>query len=115
MTKTIWFLIISSQALPDRNISGLFDSITVKIGPNGELFDYGDFNDLENIEKWMEEMTQKYRFVEKIGLGKSFEDREISALKISATKSNNRNVVLFNGGLHAREWLSPAHLIFYLG
>ena len=43
-----------------------------------------------------------------ITFGKSFENRELKAIKIVANDSIKKRVVVFDCGIHAREWISPA-------
>ena len=48
--------------------------------------------------------------------GKTYEERQIISFKISGpgrtTKKTEKNVVVMNGGMHAREWIAPASVLF---
>jgi murein tripeptide amidase MpaA len=43
-----------------------------------------------------------------ITFGKSFENRELKAIKMVANETLKKRVVVFDCGIHAREWISPA-------
>lgn len=45
-------------------------------------------------------------------IGKSYEKRAIQMLKISSNHSVGKPVVVLEGGMHAREWASPATVLF---
>ena len=48
-------------------------------------------------------------------IGKSFENRSIRVLKIGATSvpaGGVRRTVFIDGGIHAREWIAPAAVLF---
>ncbi|KAL3859593.1 hypothetical protein ACJMK2_009807 [Sinanodonta woodiana] len=47
-------------------------------------------------------------------LGHSFEGRTIPALKISLPSRNLKKAIIIDGGIHAREWISPATVIWML-
>jgi len=47
-------------------------------------------------------------------IGKSIENRDIPAIRVSATGFNNNTVkrIFFQGGQHAREWIGPATVLY---
>ncbi|KAL1456823.1 hypothetical protein WDU94_001519 [Cyamophila willieti] len=48
-------------------------------------------------------------------IGETFEGRPIQAIKISHGGSGNENpTILMDGGIHAREWISPAMVLYVL-
>ncbi|XP_071084756.1 carboxypeptidase B-like [Haliotis cracherodii] len=80
----------------------------------GEWFDYGCYHRLEEINTWMAETAHTYSsMAEVITVSSSYEGRDIKGLKISGPGSGSSNPAIWlQGGIHAREWISPATLIY---
>ncbi|MFA5479343.1 MAG: M14 family metallopeptidase [Candidatus Muiribacteriota bacterium] len=79
------------------------------------------YHTYEQMEKVMDELVKNHsEFISKHTIGKSYEGREIWALKITAEYdefSEHKPAVLFMGGHHAREWISvevPIELAVYI-
>ncbi|XP_073843960.1 carboxypeptidase B1 [Musca autumnalis] len=68
----------------------------------------------EVINAYLESLAKAYPkrvFVRKVGI--SFEGRDLKALIITnGDGRNDKNVILVDGGFHAREWISPAAAIY---
>ncbi|CAB3384918.1 Hypothetical predicted protein [Cloeon dipterum] len=47
-------------------------------------------------------------------IGKTVEDRDIQLLKISSGGEENKPAVFIDGGMHAREWISPAVVTYII-
>lgn len=77
-------------------------------------FDYGKYHTLEEVSKWMSDIQAQYpRLVTTFNVSRSYEGRIINAMKISVPGSSNKKpAIWFDGGIHAREWISPATVIF---
>lgn len=68
---------------------------------------------LEDIHAWMDSLGAAYpQIVSVISAGRSYEGRDIKGLKISF-KSGRRSVFI-EGGIHAREWISPATVTYII-
>jgi len=52
------------------------------------------------------------RFVNVVSFGKSHEGRDLLGLRITAGQGTKPRAVWFDGGIHAREWISPATVIY---
>ncbi|XP_013401045.1 carboxypeptidase B-like [Lingula anatina] len=79
-------------------------------------FDYGKYHSLDEVEEWLKSLQETYpKLVTLIPLGKSFEGRMINAIKISSEHSTGKLSFWMDGGIHAREWISPATVIYMTG
>ncbi|KAF3001142.1 hypothetical protein G7054_g5524 [Neopestalotiopsis clavispora] len=81
-----------------------------------DLF-FKDYQPLETISSWMQYFASMFKYqkeglVSLISIGKSFEGRDIPALRLGLdtqrhhTKKTPRKTILITGGMHAREWIS---------
>lgn len=48
-------------------------------------------------------------------IGYSFEFREIQMIKVSRNDGLSRPAIVIDGGIHAREWISPATVLYFIG
>lgn len=80
---------------------------------NLEDFDYGKYHTLDEINAWVDQIAQTYAgYVSVFNVTNSFEKRYIKAFKISIPSSTKKPALWFDGGIHAREWISPATVIY---
>jgi extracellular matrix protein 14 len=81
-----------------------------------DLF-FRDYQPLSVIETWMDYIDTMFKFehqglVSKFSIGRSYEGRDIPALRVGSSLARNSNkhkprkTILITGGLHAREWIS---------
>jgi extracellular matrix protein 14 len=81
-----------------------------------DLF-FKDYQPLAVIITWMQYLESMFKFqkeglVSLISIGKSYEGRDIPALRVGLDKQRHqkrkspRKTILITGGLHAREWIS---------
>jgi murein tripeptide amidase MpaA len=74
-------------------------------------FDYSKYHTYEQINAWIDSIALQYNDrVSVINFGKSYEKRDIRGFKISL--GAGRKAVWIDGGIHAREWISPATVIY---
>ncbi|KAJ8038358.1 Carboxypeptidase A4 [Holothuria leucospilota] len=81
-------------------------------------FDYSIYHTYDEIQQWTVDIASEYSsFVKLFTFGYTFEGREIRALEISAPPvaeaSDPKPIVYFEGGIHSREWISPATIMFF--
>ncbi|XP_065087363.1 zinc carboxypeptidase A 1-like [Ochlerotatus camptorhynchus] len=76
------------------------------------VFDFQDYHELDDIHAWLDKLATEYEQVEVVEGGHSFENRSIKGVKVSY-KSGNPGVFI-EGGIHAREWISPATVTYIL-
>ncbi|XP_012526206.3 zinc carboxypeptidase [Monomorium pharaonis] len=76
-------------------------------------FDFNNYHTLEKIYKNLDDLAKQYPDkVEIIVGGRSYENRQIKGVKVSF-KANNPGIFI-EGGIHAREWISPATVMYIL-
>ncbi|XP_022096234.1 carboxypeptidase B-like [Acanthaster planci] len=77
-------------------------------------FQYDIYHTYDQIQQWVSDMaTEHNSIVSKFNLAKSYEGRDINGIKISTGVGDpNKPIVWFEGGIHAREWISPATVMF---
>ncbi|CAL8112781.1 unnamed protein product [Orchesella dallaii] len=63
----------------------------------------------ETIFSWMWQLESRFKkLAEVITIGYSYEEMPLEMLKISTGNSDQKYGVFIDGGIHAREWISPA-------
>ncbi|XP_021341782.1 carboxypeptidase B-like [Mizuhopecten yessoensis] len=80
-------------------------------------FNYEDYHELSEIEAWMKNITDVYSDKASLfEITKSYEGRTIRGIKISSKSSPTpRPAFWMEGGIHGREWISPATVIYMTG
>uniref|UniRef100_A0A8B9QR68 Carboxypeptidase B2 n=1 Tax=Anas platyrhynchos TaxID=8839 RepID=A0A8B9QR68_ANAPL len=53
--------------------------------------------------------------LEKIHIGSSYEKRPLYVLKLSKGQGNPKSAIWIDCGIHAREWISPAFCLWFIG
>lgn len=49
----------------------------------------------------------------KIKFGSSYEKRDLNLIRIGIDSSDSKKAVFIEGGIHAREWISPATVTYF--
>jgi len=93
-----------------ENVQALIDRAT----PAGvSTFDFKNYHTLDTIYKNLDDLAKRYPDkVQTIVGGKTYEGRQIKGVKVSF-KANNPGIFI-EGGIHAREWISPATVMYIL-
>lgn len=77
-------------------------------------FGWQRYHTLDEIYNWIDELGQKYSGkVRVIQGGRTSEGRPIKGVKLSFGESK-RPAVFIEGGIHAREWISPATVTYLI-
>lgn len=72
---------------------------------------WSDYYTLDDINAWLDDLVAAHRnVVTSIVGGMSYERREIKGIKIS--HGSGRRAIFLEGGIHAREWISPATICY---
>ncbi|TPX33481.1 hypothetical protein SmJEL517_g03601 [Synchytrium microbalum] len=80
---------------------------------------FENYHTLDEIQTYLDMLVKEYPdLVSHIKLdGKSYEKRDITGIKISLksgddAKDKDKPAFVFHGGIHAREWISPATVLY---
>ncbi|XP_055608876.1 zinc carboxypeptidase A 1-like [Uranotaenia lowii] len=84
----------------------------IKTKRTSRIFDWNEYQELDDINNWLEKLALEYDQVELIEGGRSYENRTIKGVKVSYKKGNPG--IFLEGGIHAREWISPATVTYIL-
>jgi len=78
---------------------------------------YSSYHTYEEVISWTQQLVAANpNLTELITIGKSYEGRIQYAVKVSTNSSNGDKPALwFDGGIHAREWISTAAVVYMLG
>lgn len=77
--------------------------------------DFSVYWTTDEIDAYCRYLAQTYpQLVTRELLTRSFEGREVFALKISRGGFGNKPIFFMDGGMHAREWVSQASLMYFL-
>merc|ERR1711887_316220 len=67
-----------------------------------------DYHSLEDMYSFLDYLETTYDFVTTQSVGKSYEGRDMRLAKICKGECGSKPAVWIDGGIHAREWVSPA-------
>ncbi|XP_055636788.1 zinc carboxypeptidase-like [Toxorhynchites rutilus septentrionalis] len=99
----------------EYNMQEKIDKETERVKPASVSlteFDWNHYFHLQTIYAWMDDLASKYPFVSVLSLGSSYEGLPIKGVKVSR-KADNK-AIFVEGGIHAREWISPATATYIL-
>jgi hypothetical protein len=98
--------------LVEENLQRKLDvEISSELKRAGGEYDWTSYHTLEETYEWLNSLAKKYPgIVTVIKGGKSHEGRDILGVKISHNK--DRKAIFIEGGIHAREWISPATVTY---
>lgn len=94
-----------------EDVQALIDQTTPMI--RSKSFDFTSYHTLDEIYKHLDDLARQYSDKVKTVIGgKTYEGRQIKGVKLSF-KANNPGIFI-EGGIHAREWISPATVMYIL-
>jgi len=73
------------------------------------------YQQLDDIQTFLQTLAANYSTIAQyVEIGTSIQNRPIFGLQIGGVSSSTKPGVFFNGGQHAREWISPATVTYML-
>ncbi|XP_044731558.1 carboxypeptidase B-like [Chrysoperla carnea] len=76
---------------------------------------FKQYERFDTITGYLRNLTNLYpNLVKLINIGKSYEGRDLEVLKISSGGNGNKPAIFVDGGIHAREWISPATVLYII-
>ncbi|KAH0947740.1 hypothetical protein HN011_000538 [Eciton burchellii] len=95
------------------DVQKLIDETMPKLYSRSTVFNFSDYHTLDEIYNNLDDLAQQYPNIVQIVIGgKTYEGRQIKGVKLSF-KANNPGIFI-EGGIHAREWISPATVMYIL-
>ncbi|XP_071639686.1 zinc carboxypeptidase-like [Temnothorax longispinosus] len=95
------------------NIENVQTLIDQTMPSNRSAFDFKSYHSLEEIYDNMDDLAKQYPNKVKVVVGgETYERRQIKGVKVSF-KTNNPGIFI-EGGIHAREWISSATVMYIL-
>ena len=106
----LFFVAFATSELQKSNI----DLSQQKIESNNfKNFNWTEYNTLEEIYSWLDFLSEKYpEIVKVIVAGETYEGQRIKGIKLSYKEG--KPGIFLEGGIHAREWLSPATVTYLI-
>uniref|UniRef100_A0A1B0G892 Peptidase M14 domain-containing protein n=1 Tax=Glossina morsitans morsitans TaxID=37546 RepID=A0A1B0G892_GLOMM len=112
LNENVQKLIDDEAAMGVNLTSSDFGKRTRKSTASGMHFK--DYHDLDTIYSFMREIRGKYPNICRLySIGKTVEGRDLKVLRISENPRDYKKIWI-DGGIHAREWVSPATVTFIL-
>lgn len=86
------------------------------VSPRASTSYYEQYHSLNEIYSWIDVVTERYpERLQKIYIGSSYEKYPLYVLKVSGEKQTAKNAIWIDCGIHAREWISPAFCLWFIG
>uniref|UniRef100_A0A3Q0STA8 Carboxypeptidase O n=1 Tax=Amphilophus citrinellus TaxID=61819 RepID=A0A3Q0STA8_AMPCI len=78
-------------------------------------YDYYKYHPMSEITSWMEQLVKDHPDVVTIvKYGKTYENKDISLLKIGLNTGKEKKAIWMDCGIHAREWIAPAFCQYFV-
>jgi len=90
-------------------------AINAKDLPNSQhSMSWTEYHQQDDIESFLDYLADTYDFVEVESIGESFEGRPMRVVKVCKNGCGNKPAMWIDGGIHAREWISPASVTWMM-
>ncbi|KAK4193072.1 hypothetical protein QBC35DRAFT_163519 [Podospora australis] len=108
----------NKPSLSKNSVDAVLDSVRTSSDGVDNIF-FKAYQPLSVITRWMGLMEAMFpSLVQMISIGKSYEGRDVHALRVGARVSDNsdpvRKTILVTGGLHGREWISTSTVTYLM-
>ncbi|XP_026061523.1 carboxypeptidase O [Carassius auratus] len=101
----MWVLLVLALVVQDRLAGGL----------EHKSYDYTKYHTMDEISAWMNQIERENPdVVSSMIYGQTYENRNISLLKIGLNSTTTKKAVWMDCGIHAREWIAPAFCQYFV-
>jgi len=69
---------------------------------------WDEYHEQDHFEDFLDYLADTYDFVEVESIGESYEGRPMRVVKVCKNGCGNKPAMWIDGGIHAREWITPA-------
>merc|ERR1711970_1533656 len=80
----------------------------------GHSMDWTAYHPIEDMHSYLDYLETTFDFVTTESIGKSYEGSDMRVAKVCKGGCGNKPAMWFDGGIHAREWVSPATATYML-
>ncbi|KAI9562178.1 hypothetical protein GHT06_013143 [Daphnia sinensis] len=81
---------------------------------NQKAFDFENYHTYEEIVAYMEQLALENPLVSVSSIGTTFENRSLTMATISTGSNPDKQVIVFECAVHAREWAAPSTCIWFI-
>jgi len=81
---------------------------TLQSVSEGHAMDWENYHTLEDMYSYLDYLEATYDFVSTESIGKSYEGQDMRIIKVCRGGCGDKPAMFYDGGIHAREWVSPA-------
>jgi len=100
-----------------EDVQTLADLVPMKNGSEnkaGHSMDWTSYHPIEDMHSYLDYLESTFDFVTTESIGKSYEGSDMRIAKVCKGGCGNKPAMWFDGGIHAREWVSPATVTYML-
>jgi len=100
-----------------EDVQKLAESVPMKKGTKnsaGHSMDWTDYHPIEDMHSYLDYLETTFDFVTTESLGKSYDGSDMRVAKVCKGGCGNKPAMWIDGGIHAREWISPATVTYIL-
>lgn len=93
----------------------MIDKEQAPLNKRKTTFDWTRYSDLQEINVWLQSLETLYpNDVNVFSIGNSYEGRSINGLRLNIGGGAGKKQIIFEGTIHAREWISTATVTWIL-
>lgn len=100
-----------------EDVQKLAEMVPMKKGSvskSGHSMDWTDYHPIEDIHSYLDYLETTFDFVTTESIGQSHDGSEMRIAKVCKGGCGNKPAMWIDGGIHAREWISPASVTYIL-
>jgi len=80
----------------------------------GHSMDWTSYHPIEDMQGYMQYLADNFDYVSIKSIGKSYKGSDMQVLQVCRGGCGNKPAIWIDGGIHAREWVSPAAVTFMM-